>query len=111
MPGVRDVAVLVGSLRRESFTRKMALDLAGLAPPTLRLEIVEIGQLALYDEDLEKQPPASWVAFRDRVRRAAAVLFATPEYNRSVPGVLKKPSTWDRDRSGRACGRGSRGPS
>jgi chromate reductase len=89
MPPVRDVAVLVGSLRRESFTRKMALALIGLAPPTLRLEIVEIKQLALYDEDLEQQPPASWVAFRDRVRRADAVLFATPEYNRSVPGVLK----------------------
>ena len=89
MPPVRDVAVLVGSLRRESFTRKMALALIGLAPPTLRLEIVEIKQLALYDEDLEQQPPASWVAFRDRVRRADAVLFATPEYNRSVPGALK----------------------
>jgi len=89
MPAVRDVVVLVGSLRRESFTRKMALAVAGLAPPTLRLEIVEIRELALYDEDLEKQPPASWVAFRDRVRRADAVLFATPEYNRSVPGVLK----------------------
>src|SRR5215467_13895011 len=89
MPAVRDVAVLVGSLRRESFTRKMALALAGLAPRTLRLEIVEIRHLDLYDEDLEKQPPASWVAFRDRVRRADAVLFATPEYNRSVPGGLK----------------------
>lgn len=86
---VRDVAVLVGSLRRESFTRKMAVALAGLAPRTLRPEIVEIRDLALYDEDREKQPPASWVAFRDRVRRADAVLFATPEYNRSVPGVLK----------------------
>jgi chromate reductase len=89
MPAVRDVAVLVGSLRKESFTRKMAVALVELAPPTLRLEVVEIRQLALYDEDLEKQPPASWVAFRDRVRRADAVLFATPEYNRSVPGVLK----------------------
>jgi chromate reductase len=89
MPAVRDVAVLVGSLRKESFTRKMALALAGLAPRTLRLEIVEIRHLDLYDEDLEQQPPASWVAFRDRVRRADAVLFATPEYNRSVPGGLK----------------------
>jgi chromate reductase len=86
---VRDVAVLVGSLRKESFTRKMAVALAGLAPRTLRLEIVEIRELALYDEDLETQPPASWVAFRNRVRAADAVLFATPEYNRSVPGVLK----------------------
>jgi chromate reductase len=89
MPGVREVAVLVGSLRRESFTRKTAVALAGLAPRALRLEIVEIRQLPLYDEDHEKQPPAQWVAFRDRIRRADAVLFATPEYNRSVPGALK----------------------
>src|SRR5262245_1822785 len=89
MPAVRDVAVLVGSLRKESFTRKMALALAELAPRTLRLEIVAIRHLDLYDENLEEQPPASWVAFRDHVRRADAVLFATPEYNRSVPGGLK----------------------
>ena len=89
MPSPRDVAVLVGSLRKESFTRKMAVALAQLAPDTLRLEIVEIRQLALYDEDLEKQPPQPWLDFRERVRCADAVLFATPEYNRSVPGVLK----------------------
>jgi chromate reductase len=79
----------VGSLRRESITRKVARALAELAPDSLRFEIVEIGQLALYNEDLEPQPPPSWVGFRDRVRRADAVLFATPEYNRSVPGGLK----------------------
>jgi chromate reductase len=89
MPAHRDVAVLVGSLRKESFTRKMTLSLAGLAPRSLGLEIVEIRPLALYDEDLDKQPPGPCVAFRDRVRRADAVLFATPEYNRSVPGALK----------------------
>ena len=84
-----DVVVLVGSLRRESFTRKVALALADLAPEPLRLEIVEIGRLALYNDDLEGDPPAEWVAFRDRIRRSDAVLFATPEYNRSVPGLLK----------------------
>lgn len=85
-----DVAVLVGSLRRESFTRKIAVALAGLAPSSLALEIVEIGQLSHYNQDLETDaPPAEWVAFRDRMRRAEAVVFATPEYNRSVPGVLK----------------------
>lgn len=85
----RDVAVFVGSLRKESFNRKMALALAQLAPPSLKLEIVEIGQLSLYNQDEDANPPASWVALRDRVRRADAVLFVTPEYNRSVPGVLK----------------------
>src|SRR5689334_21079363 len=85
----RDVAVFVGSLRKESFNRKLANALAELAPPVLALEIVEIGALLHYDMDSEREPPAAWLAFRDRVRRADAVLFVTPEYNRSVPGVLK----------------------
>jgi len=90
MPESRDVAVLVGSLRRESFTRRIAVALGKLAPPILKLEIVEIGDLPLYNQDLETdQPPAPWTRFRDRLRVADAVLFATPEYNRSVPGVLK----------------------
>jgi chromate reductase len=90
MPGQKDVVVLVGSLRRESFTRKIAKVLIAIAPPTLRCEIVEIGQLPLYNPDDEMpSPPATWTAFRDRVRRADAVLFVTPEYNRSVPGALK----------------------
>jgi len=89
MPAVRNVAVLVGSLRRESLTRKVAHAVAALAPATLRLEIVEIAQLSLYNQDLESAPPADWVAFRNKIRGADAVLFATPEYNRSVPGALK----------------------
>ena len=85
------VAVIVGSLRRESFTRKYANALIDLAPPALRMEIVEIRDLPLYDQDLddENRPPAAWTAFRERVRHVQAVLFATPEYNRSIPGVLK----------------------
>jgi len=68
----------------------MAHALAALAGGGLSLEIVEIGDLPLYDEDLEKgQIPAAWQAFRDRIRPFDAVLFVTPEYNRSVPGVLK----------------------
>jgi chromate reductase len=85
----RDVAVLVGSLRKESYTRKIALAIAGVAPPSLRLEIVELRELPLYDPDLDGHPPAPWTAFRKRIAAADAVLFATPEYNRSVPGVLK----------------------
>ncbi len=84
----RDVAVFVGSLRKESFSRKIALALAKLAPQ-LRFEIVEIRGLSFYDQDLDDAPPAPWVALRDRIRRADGVLFVTPEYNRSVPGVLK----------------------
>jgi chromate reductase len=85
----RDVAVIVGSLRKGSFNRMMAHALAEVAPESLRLEIVEIRDLALYDQDLEENPPAPWVTFRDRIRQADAVLFVTPEYNRSVPGALK----------------------
>ena len=84
------VAVLVGSLRKASVNRRMAHALAKAAPQSLKLEIVEIGDLPLYNEDLEKgATPAAWTAFRDRVKGADAVLFVTPEYNRSVPGALK----------------------
>ncbi len=85
----RDVAVIVGSLRKGSYNRQLAHALAALAPSSLRLEIVEIRDLPHYDEDLDPDPPAAWREFRERIRRADAVLFATPEYNRSVPGVLK----------------------
>src|SRR5665213_2213732 len=85
----RDVAVFVGSLRRQSLNRKTSRTLIELAPKTLKLEIVEIGDLPLYNADLEDAPPQPWTVFRDRVRKADAVLFVTPEYNRSVPGVLK----------------------
>ncbi len=90
MTAPRDVVVIVGSLRKESFSRKMANALRALAPASLALEIVEIGQLPHYNQDLDGEtPPAEWAAFRARVAKADAVLFVTPEYNRSVPGVLK----------------------
>ena len=86
----RNVAVVVGSLRKGSFNRKMALALEKLAPQHLKLSIVEIRDLALYDEDLEKAgAPQPWLDFRAQVRSVDAVLFITPEYNRSVPGGLK----------------------
>ncbi len=84
-----DVAVIVGSLRRNSLSRKTANVLAGLAPPGMDLEIVEIGKLPLDNQDLEESPPQTWVDFRERIGRADAVLFVTPEYNRSVPGTIK----------------------
>jgi chromate reductase len=83
------VATLVGSLRAGSLNRKAARAIAALAPPSLRFEEVEIGRLPLYNEDLERDPPREWTEFRDRVRGVDAVLFVTPEYNRSVPGLLK----------------------
>jgi chromate reductase len=91
MPQQSSVAVLIGSLRKQSFNRRAAHALIALAPANLKLEIVEIGGLPLYDQDLdeENRPPKPWVDFRDAVRGKDAVLFVTPEYNRSVPGVLK----------------------
>ncbi|HTT13713.1 MAG TPA: NADPH-dependent FMN reductase [Burkholderiaceae bacterium] len=85
----RDVAVLVGSLRKDSLNRKLANALQPLAPASLALSLVEIGALPLYNADLEADAPAPWRAFRERIRRADAYLFVTPEYNRSVPGALK----------------------
>ena len=86
-----DVAVIVGSLRRESLNRKMAKVLIELAPASLKLEIVEIGALPHYNQDDDEagKVPQSWSDFRSRIKAADAVLFVTPEYNRSVPGVLK----------------------
>ena len=84
-----DVAVLVGSLRKESLNRKVAVALARMAPPSLHLEIVEIGNLPLYNQDDDANPPPNSAKFKARIQRADAVIFVTPEYNRSVPGVLK----------------------
>jgi chromate reductase len=89
MNEVRDVVVLVGSLRKESLNRKMASALCAMAPPSLKLEIVGIGDLPLFNQDFEATPPPASSAFKERIRKADAVLFVTPEYNRSVPGALK----------------------
>jgi chromate reductase len=85
----KKIAVVVGSLRKESFNRKMANVLIALAPPSLSLHIVEIAALTSYNQDLDETPPAVWVQFRDQIKSSDGVLFVTPEYNRSVPGVLK----------------------
>lgn len=85
----RDIAVLVGSLRAASLNRMTANALAGLAPEGLKLDIVEIGHLPLYNQDLDDDPPQSWVEFRERIKAADGVLFITPEYNRSIPAALK----------------------
>jgi chromate reductase len=86
---IPNVAVLVGSLRKDSFNRKTAVAFAAQARDSLNAEIVEIGQLPLYNIDLEPSAPEPWLAFRKRIKAADAVLFVTPEYNRGVPGGLK----------------------
>jgi chromate reductase, NAD(P)H dehydrogenase (quinone) len=102
-----NVCVLVGSLRKASLNGMLANALISLAPPSMKLEVVEIGQLPFFNQDLETDStPAQWTTFRQRVKAADAVLFVTPEYNRSVPAALKNAldvgsrpygsSVWDR---------------
>lgn len=85
----KKVAVIVGSLRKESFNRKMANNLIKLAPENLRLELLEISQLSMYNQDLDENPPKDWVDFKNNIQTYDGVIFVTPEYNRSIPGVLK----------------------
>jgi chromate reductase len=85
----RKIAVLVGSLRKQSFSRKVAKVLILLAPTTLELELIEIGQLPLYNQDDDDRPPAVYTEFRANIMAFDGVLFCTPEYNRSVPAALK----------------------
>src|SRR6266536_2432553 len=89
MSAPRDVAVIVGSLRKDSFNRKMAKAMVAMAPAALKLEIVEIGQSPLYNQDFDPNPSKEVTDFKQRIARCDAVLFVTPEYNRSMPGVLK----------------------
>jgi chromate reductase len=85
------IAVLVGSLRKESFSKKIAKNVSELFPAGFETEFIPIGNLLLYNQDLDdhNDPPQVYTAFREKVKQCDAVLFVTPEYNRSVPGVLK----------------------
>src|SRR5258706_11899977 len=107
MKAEHKVAVVIGSLRKGSYSRMMGKALCGAAPTSLDCGIVEIGALPLYNTDVEDAgAPAEWKSFREAIRGADAVLFVTPEYNRSVPGALKNAidvgsrpygqSAWDR---------------
>src|ERR1700738_5249355 len=84
-----NIVVIVGSLRKESFTLKIANALAKLAPATVKLDVVTLHGLSFFNQDLEATPPADWLAFREKIQKSAGVVFVTPEYNRSIPGVLK----------------------
>jgi chromate reductase, NAD(P)H dehydrogenase (quinone) len=85
----RNIAVFVGSLRKEAFSKKVANAIMDLATAGFHMEIIEIGQLPLYNQDLDENPPDSWTEFRNRVKAFDALIFITPEYNRSVPAALK----------------------
>lgn len=103
------IAVLVGSLRKASWNLKVAKALIKLAPENLEMEIVPIGNLALYNEDLEADPPAAWTEFRTRMATFEGVLFVTPEYNRSVPAALKNALDVGSRPYGKSCWDGKPG--
>ncbi len=83
------IAVLIGSLRKESFTLKIGKAMESVAPTSIVFDFIQIGDLPFYNDDLEPQPPKEWVAFRKEIQAVDGLLFLTPEYNRSVPAVLK----------------------
>jgi chromate reductase, NAD(P)H dehydrogenase (quinone) len=84
-----NIVTLVGSLRKESFSLKVANAVAKLAPSSLKLEVVTLHGISFFNQDLEANPPADWVAFREKLQKSSGVIFVTPEYNRAIPGVLK----------------------
>src|SRR6478735_8353921 len=83
------IVTIVGSLRKESFSLKVANALAKLAPASLQLDVTTLGGISFFNQDLEAAPPADWLAFREKLQKSSGVLFVTPEYNRGIPGVLK----------------------
>ena len=83
------IVTIVGSIRKESFSLKIANALAKLAPASLNLDVTTLGGISFFNQDLEAAPPADWLALREKLQKSNGVLFVTPEYNRSIPGVLK----------------------
>lgn len=91
MPETYSIAIVPGSLRKESINRKIARNICAIRGDHLDCTMVEIGDLSLYNQDYDNSPeePESYRRFRDQIRGVDGVLFVTPEYNRGVPGVLK----------------------
>lgn len=83
------IGIIVGSLRKDSINRKIARSMCAIRGDNLECSIIEIGNLPLYNQDLDGDPPGEWVEFRQQVAAVDGILFCTPEYNRGVPGVLK----------------------
>ncbi|MGY3490174.1 chromate reductase [Bradyrhizobium sp. USDA 4011] len=84
-----NIVTVVGSIRKQSFSLKIANALAKLAPASLKLDVTTLGGISFFNQDLEAAPPADWLTFREKLQKSNGVLFVTPEYNRSIPGVLK----------------------
>jgi len=84
------IVTIAGSLRKESFTLKIANALAKLAPASLKLDVMTPEGVSFFNQDLEANPPADWLSFREKLQKSHGVLFVTPEYNRAIPGVLER---------------------
>lgn len=83
------IAIIVGSLRKGSLNRKVARSICALRGDNLECSMLEIGDLPLYNQDLDTNPPEQWTRFRQQVAEADGILFCSPEYNRGIPGALK----------------------
>lgn len=85
----KTIGVIVGSLRKESFNRSIANYVVSVIPAEYEVKFIDIKDIDMFNQDLEDNPPASWTRLREDVKSSDAYLFFTPEYNRSVPAVLK----------------------
>jgi chromate reductase len=100
------IGIIVGSLRKGSINRKIARSMCAIRDDDLDCSMIEIGDLPLFNQDIEMTPPEQWVRFKEQVAAADGILFCSPEYNRGMPGVLKNAidvgsrpygkSVWDR---------------
>lgn len=86
---MKKIGIIVGSLRKGSFNRSVGKYLASVAPKSCSISFPDIGNLELYNQDLDDTPTDAWIKFRNEIKALDAFLFVTPEYNRSIPGVLK----------------------
>ena len=83
------IAIIIGSLRKDSLNRSVARSICALRNDNLDCSMIEIGDLPLYNQDLDSDPPEQWTRFRQQIAASDGVLFCSPEYNRGIPGVLK----------------------
>ena len=84
-----NIVVIAGSLRKDSYSLKIANALTKLAPASLKHQVVTLAGISFFNQDLEGAPPADWLAYREKLQKSDGVIFVTPEYNRAIPGVLK----------------------
>ena len=84
-----EIAIIIGSLRKDSLNRWVARSICALRNDNLDCSMIEIGDLPLYNQDLDSDPPEQWTRFRQQIAASDGVLFCSPEYNRGIPGVLK----------------------